>query len=533
VDASEFDYVVVGGGTAGCTVAGRLSELGGVTVCLVEAGPDDRNPMLRIPGLGFVATRGDKYVARDMSEPEPGLHNRRLSWVRGQVLGGGSTVNGMIYMRGHSSEYDSWGCESWRFSEVLPYFLKAENSDRAPDPWHGGSGPLRVSRGKSDLPIVESFLEGAEACGHAIIDDLNANLPEGFGLFDHTIGRGRRWSTADAYLDRSRRNLTVLTNSRALRLRIEKGRATGVDIVRRGQATSVRARHEIILTSGALNSPKLLMLSGIGPEEHLQRLGIGVAANAPGVGCNLQNHVRMSLGYRCKASATAYRFRRPLQAIAGGAQYAFAKQGFLSRTVMSAGGTLRSGQAKNVSDLKISLFNALMGTGPGVLGALPKEEGFSIVLHQGSPHSRGEIRLRSSDPLAPVEIRPGNFSDERDVDVLLDGVERARELIETNPMQRLGLTALAPLPRERSALAENIRETAANIFHEVGTCRMGMDEDAVVDTELRVRGVDGLRVADASIIPILMNANTNAPVNMIAERVAAMISHQYNGDVPR
>jgi choline dehydrogenase len=520
----EHDYIIVGGGTAGCVLAGRLSEDPSLRICLIEAGGSDDHLALRIPALTFLANRGDRFLSRDVSEPEPTLDGRRLPWVHGRVLGGGSSVNGMIYMRGHSSEYDAWQCEGWSFREVLACYRRAESSERGASEWHGGDGPVSVARGRSPLPLCDAFLEAASACGYPVVDDLNADVAEGFGHYDHTISRGVRSSTARAYL-RRRPNLTVLTRTAALRLVFEGARARGVEVIRQGVRQTLRASSEIIVCAGAVNSPHLLMLSGVGPADHLLEHGVSVVADAPDVGGNVQNHVRYALHYSCEAPVTAYQYRQPLRALAAGLRYAFNRGGFLGRTTMSTGGCFKTDPTIEVADMKVSLFNGLMGSAAGRPGMLPAEEGFMFVLHQGSPHSRGAIRLRSGDPSARPAIFPGNFTDPRDMPVLVEGVRRMRELAAQPQMQRFGIAEVQPSPAVcgAAAVAQDIRAKAMNIYHDVGSCRMGMDARSVVDAQLRVRGVEGLRIADASIIPRLMNANTNAPVIMVAEKAADLI----------
>ena len=523
-----FDYVIVGAGTAGCTLAGRLTENSNATVCLLEAGPSDGSLTLRIPALGFLSNRGDTYLTRDASEPDPGLNNRSVPWVHGRVLGGGSSVNGMIYMRGHSSEYDAWNCEGWRFKDVLPMFLKAECSDRAPSPWHGTSGPVSVTKGSSALPICDAFLAALSAAGYPILDDLNADAPAGFGHYDHAIGSGKRSSMANAYLRPATKHpcLTVLTGATALCVRFSGNhRASSVDVLHDGRTVSIEADQEVILCGGAINTPHLLMLSGVGPAEQLRENGVAVVASAPQVGRNLQNHVRYAMQFTCEAPITAYQWRRPYNAVKGVAQYAFSRRGFLGRTILSTGGGFSTDAAKPIADVKVSLFNALMETGSGRFGTLPRRDGFSVVVHQGSPRSRGEIRLRSGNPLDRPLIRPGIFSEPEDLAVLQRGVSQMRAAMARKEMTRYGVREILPRSEIQTdaALTADIRDKAANIFHDAGSCRMGSDDASVVDETLRVRGVSGLRVADASVIPTLMNANTNAPVNMIAEKAANLI----------
>jgi choline dehydrogenase len=519
-----FDYIVVGAGTAGCVVAGRLCENLAARVCLIEAGGGDNTPVLRVPGLGFLANGRDKYLQRDMTEPEAALNGRRLVWAHGRVVGGGSSINGMLYTRGHSSEYDVWNCAGWSFRELLPLFRQAENSERGADAWHGDRGPLRIRRGRSPLPISDAFLEAATDAGVPVVDDLNADPPEGIGHFDHSIGGGYRSSTSTAYLRTLRRrgSLTLLKQTQVLGVTVRNGRAVGVRIVRGMGVTELAASQEVILCAGTIGSPHLLMLSGIGEPAELAKHGVVVVAASRDVGKNLQNHVRMALRYTCEADATAYRYLAPLTAARGVAQYAATRSGFLAETVISTGGSLKSDPGLAVADLKVTLFNALMGSAGGRLGLLPDRHGFALSINQGIPLSRGEIRLRSADPHDRPQIHANNFAEPSDMAVLARGVLRLREMMNGKAMARLGVREIAHGATQGDLHAE-IRATAANVFHDVGTCRMGMDAGSVVDEQLRVRGVDGLRVADASIAPRLLNANTNAAAVVIGEKAARLL----------
>jgi choline dehydrogenase len=431
----------------------------------------------------------------------------------------------MIYTRGHSSEYDAWQCDGWRFRDLLPYFRRSERSERGANAWHGADGPVAVAKGRSPLPLCDGFLESATAAGYPIIGDFNADVTEGFGHYDHTIGDGRRASSARAYLKGRRPNLVVLTRTTALRLLFEGRRATGVEVLRKGRPVVLRATREIVVCAGAVNTPHLLMVSGVGPADHLREHGAPVVADSPDVGRNVQNHVRYAMRYTCAAPVTAYQYRRPSRMLGAGLGYLFGRGGFLARTTMSTGGLFKTDPSLETADMKVSLFNGLTGSAAGRPGMLPAEEGFMLVLSQGSPHSRGEIRLRSADPLQRPAIHPRNFTDPRDMAALLDGIARMRVLAVQAPLQRFGIEEVRSPALTSGAidLEADVRAQASNIYHDVGSCRMGMDAGSVVDHELRVRGVENLRIADASIIPRLMNANTNAPVMMVAERAADLI----------
>jgi choline dehydrogenase len=522
---NEFDFIVVGGGAAGCIVAARLSEDPQIRVCLLEGGGSDRSPVLRIPVCSAFLKDVPRYTTIYGSEPQDILGNRAMPLPQGKVIGGSGSINGMIFMRGHSREYDGWGIPGWSFAEILPFFKHLESNERGENHWHGASGPVSVAKGRSDLPICERFLDAALRAGIPIVDDLNADVAEGLGYYDKAIANGKRQSSAAVYLRpaRRRKNLTVFSRASASKIIFEGRRAVGVEYVRNGRVETLRGTCEIILCAGAMVSPKLLMLSGVGPADHLRAMSIPIVAEAPDVGRNFQNHVSYNLAFHCSEPITVYKFIEPAGLLSAGARYLASRRGFLVNSAINVGGLLRTDPALAISDVKISLVSALPRGGNGLLAAFPRRHGFVITIHQGSPYSRGEIQLKSLSPFDAPVLRPNYLADSRDVDTLIGGVARAQEIVAQAPLAAIS-KQISAKPTDRKGLRQDILATARNVFHPVGTCRMGLDQAAVVDPALQVKGVEGLRVADASVFPTLMNANTYAPTMMLAEMAASIIA---------
>jgi len=522
------DFLIIGAGSAGCVLANRLSENPAHRVILLEAGGTDRDPLLHVPGAvsRTLATQAVNWGYA--SEPEPGLNGRSVPLFRGKVVGGTSTLNGMIYTRGHARDYDYWrqdGCTGWAYADVLPYFRKAESNERGASEHHGADGPLTVTRSRPVPPICEAFLAAAAAEGYPIHVDFNGETQEGFGHYDVTISHGRRWSTATAYLkpSRGRPNLTVLTRAEASCLLFDGGRVIGANITREGQNMQVLAERETLLAAGVFNSPKLLMLSGIGPADALCRHGIAIRQDRPAVGANLQDHVSYRMNYACRLPVTAYAHTRPIRGAKAVLDYAVRRGGILAGTSFPTGGFFRSHDDLDIPDMQMGLAIGLLPP-PGKM--LPDREGFTVTVRQGRPASRGELRLRSADPTDAPIIEPRYFSDPSDMPTLMRGIRRLRGILRNEALQSLVDHELMPgqsVVDDDQALADSIREHANTTHHFIGTCRMGADAGSVVDPELRVRGVGGLRVIDASIMPTHINGNTNAPVIMIAEKGAAMV----------
>ncbi len=531
MSADEFDYIVVGAGAAGCVVASRLAEVPDLRIALLEAGGADSSLMMRIPGANVVTGTDPRFNWAYETEPIAELHDRTLYWAQGRVLGGSGSINGMMYMRGHRSDYDRWkadGARGWGYNDVLPYFRKAETNERGASELHGDSGPLQVSVGRGTAPVCDMFLDAASASGFVMTDDLNADHSEAFGHVDLTIGDGLRSSTSAAYLRPALRrgNINLMLRAAVTRVLIEKGEAQGVEFVRHGALRRIAACRGVVLCGGAVNSAQLLMLSGVGEAAHLRAYGIQVHVDSPAVGRNLQNHPMYRLMYTTTAPVTAYSHARPLGAAKAGLQYLVGRGGVLSRGLFPTSGYYHADPGDPETEIQICLAPALViRRKPGVLGILPKEHGITLLLNHGSPFSRGEVRLRSADPLAHASIAPNYFSEQRDVRILARGARRAREIVQAGQLGKVLGRELQPA-RPTDTLEEieaDIRRTAVTHYHAAGTCRMGSDDGAVVDPELRVRGVSRLHVADASIMPVLVNGNTYAATIMIAEKAADMI----------
>lgn len=527
--ALEYDYIVVGGGAGGCVVAGRLAE-SGHAVLLLEAGPRDLSPVLRIPGAAAFAG-AKRFNWNYETEPQSELEGRRLFLSQGRVLGGGASINGMVYSRGFPQDYDAWraaGCDGWGFEDVLPYFRYSEANERGADEWHGGGGPLRITKGRSSLPVCGPILEAASQAGFPIVDDFCRPFAEGFGFYDFMISEGRRSSASAAFLKGpGASKVTVLTRATAHRLQIEGGRTVGVAFERNGELITARARGEVVLASGAINTPKLLMLSGIGPADPLRSLGLPVLIDQPQVGRHLQNHLCLKLAFATRDPITAYRYLSPLTGALEFGRYLVNRSGYLAEGLAPVGGFFNSRAPGEHADLQMFATPAVVGLlGAGIRALLPSEHGFTFFLSHGCPASRGTVSLRSADPADAPCIDPCYLTEPSDLERLIDGTERLREIAGQPALAKVITHEIRPGAQVtgRAAIGASIRRLATNQFHVAGTCRMGRSgSESVVDTELRVHGIEGLRIADASIMPQLMNGNTTAPVVMIAERAAAFI----------
>jgi choline dehydrogenase len=534
--SDHYDFIIVGAGSAGCLLANRLSADPANRVLLLEAGGKDRNPLFRLPMLMGKLFHSGIYNWHYHTEPEPYLNGRSLYWPRGKVLGGTSTINGMLYVRGNRHDYDRWsqlGLPGWSYDEVLPAFRRSENHIQRNGEFHNGDGELTVCRARGSNPLMDVFCAAGKEAGYPLNDDFNGASQEGFGRYDFTIRKGKRWSTSWAFLRPAlhRPNLTVLTGAETTRLILENGRATGVEYLRDGQLSKAYADRDIVLSAGVVNSPKALLLSGIGPADELKQVGVKPVHDLPGVGKNLQDHVDCVMSWECRQPITLYSDLRADKLIPSVVQGMLFGEGITTTFPYEAGAFIRSNEALVAPDIQLHFMPALEKTAnlhfpnPFKKEAVEANHGFTLRVGPVNPASRGEITLRSANPTDAPKIQANYLQSDFDIRTMIDGIRLTRDIIAQKAFEPYRGRELAPGPVMESDedLTTWLRATAMTTFHPVGTAKMGNDPLAVVDARLKVHGIDGLRVADASIMPIISSGNTNAPSIMIGEKCAEFV----------
>lgn len=525
---NTFDYIIIGAGSAGCVLANKLGADGKTSVLVLEAGPMDHDLMIHVPAGVYRTWCDPKLNWNYQTEPEPELAERSVFMPRGKVVGGSSSINSMVYMRGHPLDYDRWASEcgliEWSYAHCLPYFKAGETSDRGGDDWRGATGPLGVTKGSFDNPLYDAFLEAGEQAGQGRSEDLNGFNPEGVSRLDATRKHGRRCSAAVAHLRPAlkRGNVTLLVKAMARRIVVEGNRATGIIFDHKGGERTVHARKDVILSGGAINSPQLLMLSGIGPADHLREMGVTPVVNLTGVGQNLQDHASIILQFECTKGFPIHKVDAPWRKAAAGIQWVFTRSGMAASNIWEAGGLIRGND-------KVSYPNLQYHFGPVGFeyqgSKITLLQAFAIHVDQLRPRSTGCIKLKSADAYDKPAMYFKYLADPHDLDELVEGVRKTRELVAQSAFDEFRGAEMIPGPnvRTHSEVRDWVRSVVTTDFHPCGTCRMGHGPDAVVDDRFRVHGLEGLRVVDASVIPQIMSANMNAPTQMIASRAADYI----------
>lgn len=523
----EYDYIVVGGGSAGCALAARLSEAPDVKVLLLEAGPQDTNPFIHMP-VGFYKMTSGPLTWGLKTAPQRHAMNREIPYAQARVLGGGGSINAEVFTRGCPQDYDAWanefGCDGWSFADVLPLFLRSEDNDTLSGPYHGIGGPLGVSN-PTPHRITQAFVQACQQLGMPYNPDFNGPRQEGAGAYQTTTRNARRCSAAAGYLRpaRSRPNLFVRTGAQISRIVVERRRATGVELVESGRPTIIRAAREVLITSGAIGSPKLMLMSGMGPADELRALGIDVVADIPAVGRNLHDHYGIDIVYELSGPHSFDKYAKPHWMLWAGLEYALFRKGPVASNIVEGGAFWYADKSEPTPDLQ---FHFLIGA--GVEEGVPKiSSGSGVTLNSYTvrPHARGSVRLRSSNPADLPIVDPNFLGDERDLETSTEGVRISREIFRQSALAKY--IRKEHFPGEgiatRGELENYARQFGRTSYHPVGTCRMGGDEASVVDPQLRVRGIEGLRICDSSVMPRLVSSNTNAPSIVIAEKASELI----------
>lgn len=527
--AIDYDYVIAGAGSAGCVLANRLTEDPAVRVLILEAGPRDRNPFIHMPAGVYKVWKDPRINWNYTSAPQAELAGRAIPVPRGRVLGGSSSINSMVYLRGHPMDYDRWaadfGLPEWDYAHCLPYFKKSERNERGANHWHGDQGPLGVSIGSSPNVLYDAFVEAGGQSGVGRSDDLNGFNPEGLARLDSTKWNGKRCSAAVAYLHPAahRKNLTIETGALVQRVDIAGNRATGLTYSQGGQTHSVIAAREVVLCGGAVNSPQLLMLSGIGPEAELKRHGIALRCHAPGVGQNLQDHVDLMMQWHCTKPVTLARLANPLAKLAAGAEWLMKRTGPVASNIWEAGGLVRT-------ESSVASPNIQYHFGPVAVDYIGDKivlkQGFQLHVSQLRQTSRGRLTLTSADPSAAPRIEFDFLSTEHDRREMVEGVKLARHIVAQPAFAPFRGAAIYPDAKVQTDadILDFVRTVSETEFHPSCTCRMGNDALAVTGPDLKVHGIENLRVVDASVMPAVISANLNATVMMIAEKAADMMT---------
>ena len=528
--ANRYDHIIVGAGSAGCVLAARLTEDPGVRVLMIEAGPADRSWRIAMPAAVGSLLSSDRFNWNYVSDPEPGLDGRRLTHPRGRVLGGSSSINGMVYIRGHARDYDGWaraGLAGWSYADVLPYFKRAERHLHGADAYHGGLGPLEVfAPDLSAAPLAAAFVRAAVECGYGYSSDVNGERQEGFGRIDRTTTRkGRRASVARAHLAaaRGRPNLTVLTGTLVRRLILDRGRAVGVEYSRGSGLGQAHADGEVLVSAGAINTPQLLQLSGIGDPSHLSAAGVGVHHELPAVGTHLNDHPDIVIQHRCSEPVSIYPANHGMGKIAAGLRWFAGLDGLAGSNQFESGGFIRSRAGIEFPDLQLTFMP--LAIKPGTVEDVGTHS-FQVHIDLMRPKSLGRVRIRSADPSVPPSILFNYLTEPQDREDLRTSVRLTREILSQPSLARYRGPEINPGPAVQSDAEIDawVRRSVETCYHPVGTCRMGRDAaESVVDAECRVHGIERLRIVDASVMPAIVSGNTNAPTIMIAERISDLI----------